>query len=172
MRRRIRDIFSVICRTETGHKFRGEFGDPNASPRPRKEIQNLPHRTLTVRRGAVVMDGDLISADGHRFILAGQHQMRDIRKYLALEVNAEVRWERSAAEIDPVTRMPRGGSNKTLSPALPVAREPRGWMEEEKFEVDTYRMFTAADVREGDRLDGLKVMRATDLFGLRMVECG
>lgn len=171
MRRPLREMFSVVCRTPTGHKFKGEFGDPNASPRPRREIQNLPHRTLTVRRAAVVMAGDLITADGVSYVLCGQHNYRDLRKFLAVEVNAAMRWERLSEELDPVTRLPRGSHLQLLDAALPVTLEPRNWMEEEKFEVDTYRVFTGADVREGDRLDGLKVLRSTDIFGLRMVEC-
>lgn len=170
MRRKIRDQFAVTLRTEEGHQFRGEFGDPNAYPRPRKEIQNLPHRALVTGRAAVAKSGDLVRFAGTRYLLAGQHVLTNTKRFLAVQINATARWERLGEVIDPVTRMKKDNQLIELDPELPITLEPQRSFEEAKFTQSQLRVFTAADVKKGDRLNGLEVMRVDDLFGIRMLE--
>jgi hypothetical protein len=170
MHRQIRYCFTDVLRTAAGHKFHGEFGSPNAYPRPRKEIQNLPHRGLVTHRNSVATAGDLVTHHGQKYLLAGQHILEGTKRFLAVEINKEVVWSRLDEELDPVTRMPKDTDPIEMDPALPVSIEPGRAVEENRFEHTQYRFLTAAAVQEGDFIDDLKVVRIMDLFGLRMVE--
>jgi hypothetical protein len=168
--RRPRQKFAFTFKTHEGNKFRGEFGDPNSAPRPRREVQNLPHRMLVTSRKAIAKAGDLVEHKGVKFVLCGQHTLEFMQRFLAVEVNHIVSWTSSEEIEDPVTRVMKDVSPVVRDPALPVAFEPRGGTDEEGFERTKFRAFTHADVKEGDRLDGLKVLRAYDVLGLRAVE--
>lgn len=170
MHRRIRDRFTDTLRTAAGHKFRGEFGSPNAYPRPRKEIQNLPHRALVTSRDSVAQAGDLVEHHGQKYLLAGQHVMEGTKRFLAVEVTTTVAWKRKLEGIDAVTRMPRDGLPTDMDLTLPVAIEPGRMLEERGFEQTQYRFLTAADIWEGDIIDDMTVLRVMELFGLKMVE--
>lgn len=170
MHRQIRDRFSVTLRTAAGHKFRGEFGDPGAFPRPRKEIQNLPHRALVTGRKSVAEPGDLVRHHGVEYLLCGQHVTQGTKRFLAVEVNAHLPWKRLTEVVDPVTKMKKDDQEVVLDPALSVTIEPQRSLEEQKFTKSQDRLFTAADVRAGDEIGGKKVLRVDDLFGLKLVE--
>lgn len=170
MHRKIRDQFAVTLRTAEGHQFRGEFGNPGAYPRPRKEIQNLPHRALVTSRAALAKAGDLVRFAGVQYLLAGQHVLKDTKRFLAVEINATATWERLTEVVDPVTKMKKDDVLQTLDAALPITLEPQRSFEEEKFTVSQMRAFTAADVQTGDLINGMKVLRSDDLFGIRMLE--
>ena len=170
MFRKIRDQFAVTLRTVEGHQFRGEFGDPGAYPRPRKEIQNLPHRALVTGRGAIAKSGDLVSFAGVQYLLAGQHVLMDTKRFLAIEINTTLSWKRTVEVTDPVTKMKKDDDPQTIDPALPAVIEPQRSIEEAKFLQSQMRVFTAGDVQLGDLLDGMKVLRVDDLFGVRMLE--
>lgn len=168
--RQIRDRFAVKLRTAEGHMFRGEFGDPNAYPRPRKEVQNLPHRALVTSLGAVVKAGDLVHFAGTHYLLCGQHTLSKTKRFLAMEINKTATWTRMTEVIDPVTQMKKDTVAETLDAALKVTLEPQRSFEEANFTKSQRRVFTAADVKEGDELDGMKVLRVDDLFGIRVAE--
>lgn len=168
--RQINDRFALVLRTEEGNKFRGEFGDPNAYPRPRKEIQNLPHRSLTTSRTAMVKGGDLVSHTGRRWLICGQHTLQEAQTFLAVEVNRMMVWSRFGEIVDPVTRMPKDTAKIILDGALAVAVDTLRGVDEVRFEKDVLRVFTSADVQDGDLLDGYTVLRGQDILGLRMVE--
>lgn len=170
MHRLLRDRFTDVLRTAAGHKFRGEFGSPNAYPRPRKEIQNLPHRALVTSRNSVAQSGDLVEHHGQKYLLAGQHVLEGTKRFLAVEVNATVTWVRKVEGIDPVTRMKVDGQPTTLDDALPVSIEPGRMLEEKGFEQTQYRFLTAAEIIPGDIINDMTVLRVMDLFGLKMVE--
>lgn len=170
MFRKPRERFSQVFRTHEGHKFYGEFGDPNAAPRPRREIQNLPHRTVVCSRRAVAKAGDLVSWRRAQFLLADQHTLANVNRFLGVEVTQTVRWTRFDEVIDPVARVAREAVEQELDAALPVALEPTHGIQEEGFDQTIFRMFTHRDVREGDRIEGMKVLRAYDLLGLRVAE--
>lgn len=170
MFRKIRDQFAVTLRTAEGHQFRGEFGNPGAYPRPRKEMQNLPHRALVTSRAAVAKAGDLVRFAGAQYILAGQYVLTDTKRFIALEVSETMTWERVTEVIDPVTRMKRDDVKQVMNAALPVAIEPQRAFEEVKFTLAKKRVFTSSDVRVGDLLNSMKVLYADDLFGIRMLE--
>lgn len=170
MHRVLRDRFSVTLRTDIGYKFRGEFGDPNAYPRPRKELQNLPHMALVTSRKAVVKAGDLVSYNGVQYLLAGQHTLTDTKRFLAVEINDHVKWVRTQEKIDPVTKQPRDSKPATLAEALPVCREPQRSFEEMRFSQSQNRIFTAADIKAGDELGEMKVIRVDELFGIHLAE--
>lgn len=170
MFRKIRGQFTETFRTQSGSKFRGEFGDPNASPRTRKEVQNLPHRSLVTDRKAVAKEGDLVTAYGAQFLLLGQHTLGETKRFLAIEINARVSWIRMVDEIDPVTKMKRGDREVVMNEALPVALEPQRLLEEVNFSQSQYRLFTAEDVQAGDVLKGMRVIRIEDLMGIRVAE--
>jgi len=170
MHRKMRDRFSVTMRTREGHQFNAQFGDPGAYPRPRKEIQNLPHRAVVTHRDSVAKAGDLVVYDGVEYLLCGQHVMANLKRFLAVEINARVRWVRAGDVIDPVTLMKRSWDEVELDPQLSVTREPGRAFEEADFKMSQNRMFTYADVQLGDRLDDMKVILVEDLFGIRMLE--
>jgi len=170
MRRPIRDCFAITFRTAAGHKFRGEFGDPNSYPRPRKELQNLPHRSLTTGRAALATAGDQVTTYGVDYLLCGQHVLTEVKLFLAVQVNTQVKWERVGTEVDPVTKMDRDTGLVILAESLPVALEPQRGIEEEDFTQTKTRIFTAAAVQLGDYLDGMRVTRVADVLGLLMVE--
>ena len=171
MHRKLRERFSVTLRTSAGLKFRGEFGAPNSFPRPRKEIQNLPHRALVTARNSVAKAGDLVRSNGQEYLLCGQHVQHEIKRFLAVEVNNHLLWSRIGEITDPVTGMPKDEDAETImDPALPVVIEPGREIEEQRFGQTQYRLLTAADVKEGDLLGDMTVTRAMDLLGLRMVE--
>lgn len=171
MIRPIRDRFSRPIRVVgTNLVYRGEFGNPNAFPRPRKELQNLPHRSLSVSRKSPAVAGQHIVSDGVEFLLFGQHTMVATQTFLAVQVTHWVEWKRPAKMVDPVTKMVIGTGLETLDTALPVAEEPGRAFEELEFTKSQLRMFTTADVREDDILDGHKVSRVVELLGGLMVE--
>lgn len=168
--RQIHKRFSVVLRTSEGHQFHGEFGDPNSYPRPRKEIQNLPHRAIVTYRNSVAKAGDLVRYQGQEYLLCGQHLMADVKRFLAVEINHHLPWVRIEEVVDPVTMMPRDDVETVMNSQLSVVIEPTRGIDERNFSQDQYRIFTAADVKEGDKLGGMTVTRAYDLFGLRLVE--
>lgn len=166
----IRDRFKEIFKREDGRRFYGELGDPNAVPRPRRELQNLPHRSLVTSRKAGVSSGILISWRGIRYLLAEQHVLTDTQHFLAVQVNKELPWTRSGTVIDPVAQVPAGTTKTTLNPALPVVLEPQRMLEEEGFSEAQYRAFTHAPVQKGDFLGPYRVMNTSELLGLTVVE--
>lgn len=170
MYRQIRERFAVVLRTPEGHKFRGEFGDPGAYPRPRKEIQNLPHRALVTDRNSVAKAGDMVTHHGVEYLLCGQHVLEGTKRFLAVEVNARVTWYRLTKIIDPVTRMAKEDQLVPMDEDLSVCLEPQRSFEEANFTQSQDRLFTSADIREGDQINGKKVLRVNNLFGLKMVE--
>lgn len=165
----IRDNFKSLFRTEAGDKFWGELSDPNAFPRPRKELQNLPHRALVTDRNAVATAGQLVVSKAVSYILCGQHTLSKTRVFLAVEVTVPVTWSRHSEVTDPVTKMVRDSSLQPLATIL-VAVEPYRVTEDEAFEQNVYRYFTHAAVQLGDVLGSKKVVRVADLMGLRIVE--
>lgn len=170
MFRPFREKFTHLVRTKEGHRVKVEFGDPNASPRPRKEIQNLPHRTLSVGRNSILKGGDVVNWNGIRYLLVDQHTLTVMKRFLAAEITHEVHWERVERAIDPVTRVERSGAPQTLEQNLPVILEPRSSVEDEGFEMAKYRGFTGSDVRQGDLIDGMKVQDVQELFGIKIFQ--
>jgi hypothetical protein len=170
MARRLRERFSYVFRNQDGHKFRAELGDPNASARPRKEIQNLPHRTLVTDRDSIARPGDLVSWNGIQYLLLDQHTQTNTQRFLAAEITHSVLWTRSQKIIDHVTRVEKTSTPVVMDLALPVIMEPRSATEEQDFEILRTRFFTAADVRKGDLLNQLVIKEVHDLFGIRMLE--
>jgi hypothetical protein len=171
MHRRIHDQFSVVLRTESGNKFHGEFGDPNAYPRPRKDVQNLPHRALVTHRHSETKEGDLVRFKGVKYLLCGQHTLTTTKRYLAIEINKVVRWTRNISDTDPVTGMARSAATTTvMNEELEVTYEPRSSIEEENFQQSKDRIFTASEIRLDDEIDGKKVERVDNLFGIYMAE--
>lgn len=170
MRRRLVHRFTTLFRTEDGHEFLGQLGDPNSSTRPNKEIQNLPHRTLAVSRNSVAREGMVVSALGVRHILFGQHTMGNIQKFLVVQVSQTVVWSRLETLIDPVTNMKSGTSTVILDPALPCLLEPGRVYEEQRFSKTMYSMITGSPVRPGDFIDGKPVLASSYLLGLWLVD--
>lgn len=170
LRRRMRARFSDVYRTHQGNKFLAELGDPNAAPRPRREIQNLPHRTLVTDKAALARRGDLVTGPSGSFLLASQHTLTDTKRFLAVEINHSMTWERATTSIDPVARVEKKGPRLELNAALQVVFEPQRGFEEEDFDQMQYRVFSHEDIQNGDFLDGYKVMRTYDLMGLRVAE--
>lgn len=170
MFRKIRDRFTVEFKNQDGHKFRGELGDPNATPRPRKEVQNLPHRSLVTSRLAIAKEGDLVTYYGVQALLLGQHTLGDTKRFLAVEINDHVKWTRVSDIIDPVTKMTRGDAEQVMDPALPVIIEPQRSVEEARFAQSQYRLFTAGDIKEGDVLKGMRIIRVESLMGVKVAE--
>ena len=168
--RKIRDRFSVVILTAGGNKVRGEFGDPNSYPRPRKELQNLPHRAFVTSRNSWANAGDLVSFQGVQYLLCGQHTLAEMKRFLAVEVNEFFDWTRIEEVIDPVTKMARDVDPTLLEAGLPVCFEPQRGIEEEKFTQTQTRIFTSAAVKPGDYLGDLKVIRVANVMGLTMVE--
>lgn len=166
----LRSRFRKIVRTEAGAKFYAEFGDPNAAPRPRREITNLPHRTMIVDRATPDLSGQRVTLGDVHFLLVGQHTMTHTTRYLAIEANTMVSWTREGTVIDPVSRVEKSAGPQVLDPALPVAMEPRSSFEEEDFQRYKSRIFTSADVQKGDFIDDMKVVQTFDLFGIRAAE--
>lgn len=169
MFRRLNPRFTELFTTEQGHRFLGELGAPNSYPRPRKEIQNVPHRALVTNRDSVAEAGSLVRAHGQEYLLAGQHLQAKVMRFLAVEVTDRVSWSRPSVITDPVTGMPTGDGVTVLDPSLPVCLEPGREFQEENFTEDMYRFFTHADVKPDDLINEHKVLRVQMLFGLRMV---
>lgn len=170
LHRRMQPKLSETFRTQGGHKFQAQLGSPNGYPRPRKEIQNLPHRALVTSRNSLAEAGDLVTHAGQSYLLCGQHVMSEVKRFLAVEVNHMARWTRTTRLIDPVTRMERDEEEIVVQEALPVALEPSRALQEQNFQVSQYRLLTAADVALGEYIDGMKVIGKWDLMGLNMVE--
>lgn len=170
MYRELHNRFSTKFRTSEGHQFKGELGNPNAYPRPRKELQNLPHRALVTHRISMVKPGDLVTAYGVNYLLCGQHVLASTKRFLAVEVNSYLTWKRLDEVIDPITQLPRDSQEVVLDPVLPVVIEPQRAFEEQRFSQSQDRLFTAADVQPGDLLGDYKVNRVDDLMGLKLVE--
>jgi hypothetical protein len=168
--RRIRDVLSVTLRTSSGHKFRGEFGSPNAFPRPRQEIQNLPHRSLVTSSQSIVKGGDLVAYQGVDYILCGQHHLGKTMVFLAVEITHWLPWKRNSEIIDSVTLMKKDYRLETLNPLLPVTIDPQRALNEADFQLSQYRMLTSAAIQVGDFLGEHKVIQVFDLFGMTMVE--
>lgn len=168
--RRLHKQMMVTLRTAEGHQFRGEFGSPNGFPRPRREVQNIPHQALAVSRNSIAKDGDLVTYRGTTFLLCGQHHLTDVRIFLALEIQSWVRWTRTEEAIDPIIGVKRDTVTTTLSEELPVILDPIRYLEELKFQKPVYRMLTGADVREGDKIDDLTILQVSELLGLRVAE--
>lgn len=169
--RRPRHMFSETFRTSDGHKFFGEFGDPNAAPRPRKEIQNLPHRVLSVSNTSTfVTEGSLVYHHDQGYLLFRQHVLEGVKRFLAAEVNTHLVWSRLPESTDLVTGLPRDGLPVELDARLPLIIEPGRSYEEENFSQDQFRLFAAADIQVGDLLGDMKVSRVVDLLGVRMIE--
>jgi len=170
MPRKIRSNFRDVIRTQDGNKFYAEFGDPNATPRPRKEIQNLPHRGMTTHRSALVKGGDIISWKGVNYLLLDQHQLTEVKKFLAVQITHTVTWSRSVKVVDPIARVEKTSVLQPMDDNLQVVMEPMSAIEEENFESVKYRVFTAADVQKGDQINDLVVKNTFELFGVRMLE--
>lgn len=169
--RRLHNQLTVTLRTEAGHQFKGEFGDPNGFPRPRREVQNIPHRALTVSSTSIARDGDVVDYRGSKFLLCGQHHLTNVRIFLALEVQQEVRWTRMGEGFDPILLVKKDNVETTLAERLPVILDPIRYLEELKFQKPVYRLLTGQDVQEGDVINGrLKVLQVSELLGLRVAE--
>lgn len=170
MARQIRDVFAVLMKTSTGQKFMAEMGNPNAAPRPRKELQNLPHRTITTHRDSVATSGATVTHAGIEYLLCGQQIMESAHRFLAIEINQHLSWSRKASAVDPVTRMKTTGALQVLSQSLSVVVEPQHYIEQVKFDIATYRIFTSAAIQDGDLLGSYVVTRVVDLFGIKVAE--
>lgn len=170
MVRKLRSNFRDVIRTQDGNKFFAEFGDPNATPRPRKEFQNLPHRGMTTHRSAQVQGGDIVTFRGVDYLLLDQHILTEVKKFLAAQITHTAVWSRDVKVIDPVSRVEKTSVPQTLNAALPLVKEPMSVFEEENFETVKYRIYTSADVLKGDRIDDYVVKNTFDLFGVRMAE--
>ncbi len=169
--RKLHQQMTVTLRTSEGHQFKGEFGDPNGFPRPRKEVQNIPHQALTVSKNSLASDGDLVTYQGTEFLLCGQHHLTSTKIFLALQVKSWVRWTRQVEVMDPILRVKRDTQEVVLSEALPVILDPIRSLEEQSFQKAVYRVLTGADLRGGDTLNGtLRVLQVTELFGLKIAE--
>lgn len=168
--RKMQDRFAHVLRTEAGHKFRGEFGDPNAYPRPRKELQNLPHRSLVADRHALVAAGNTVVLDGVTYLLAGQHTLVNTKSFLAVEVFNFWDWTTLQEYIDPVARVERDSHEVVVEAALPVIVEPTRVISEEEFRITQKRIFTSRNIPAGDFLGGFKVMQSVEVLGLYMLE--
>lgn len=166
-----REKFTEVFKTHLGHKFYGEFGDPNGAPRPRKEVQNLPHRTLVTSHNAIVAPGELVSwGNRAHYLMVAQHTLTNVKRFLAVETNKTVCWARSQEVIDPVSRVAKDIGLQTIDEALPVVVEPQRELEEQNFREAQYRVFTHADIIKGDFLDDWKVLHSYDLMGVRVLE--
>lgn len=168
--RRLHSQMTVTLRNQRGQQFKGEFGDPNGFPRPRREVQNIPHRALTVNRNSLAKDGDVVTYQGVQFLLCGQHQLTHARIFLALEIQQTVRWTRLGADVDPLTGMAREDVEIVLNPTLPVILDPIRATEELNFQRPIYRLLSGENVQENDIINGMNVMMVSDLLGLRVAE--
>jgi hypothetical protein len=168
--RKIRSQLVVTLHTQAGHKFHGEWGDPNGFPRPRSEIQSLPHRALTTAKHAMVKEGDVVTYHGTQFLLCGQHQLAHVKMYLAVQISHHAKWSRVTESVDPILGVERGGTETVLSSSLPVTLDPKNHMEEVGFDRPIYRVLTGSPLLEGDLIDQFKVMKVVKLFGIHMAE--
>lgn len=169
--RRLNEKMTVTLRTSAGHQFKGEFGNPNSFPRPRREVQNIPHSVLAVGKNSLARDGDVVSYKGTHFLLCGQHHLTEVRLFLALQIQNWVSWERMSEAIDPVLMVKKDGVRQTLDARLPVILNPVKFLEEVSFQKPVYQMLTGADVREGDIInDKLQVLQVSKLLGIQVAE--
>lgn len=165
-----RSRFSLKGRNSQNQEFYAELGDPGAYPRPRKEIQNLPHRALVTSLKALVSAGEVVTVQGVEYLLLEQHQMGRVKRFLAVNINDRLPWSRITETIHPVTQLPQGSAPAVVDPALPVVIEPLSSIEDVRFTQDRYRIFTAGDVKAGDLIDGMKVQEVQNLFGVKMAQ--
>lgn len=169
--RRIHEKMTVTLRTAEGHQFKGEFGNPNGFPRPRREVQNLPYQALAVSRNSIAKEGDLVHYKGTKFLLCGQHHLTKVKLFLALEVQDHVTLTRMEEGIDPVIGVKRGSHPVTLVTDLPSILDPTTSLEEMKFQKPTYRFLTNFDIKPGDMINGtMQILMVSNLLGLKVAE--
>lgn len=170
MHRPLVQAFSVKVRTLQGHIVKGEFGEPNRHPRPRREVQNLIHRTFSAPRISPIRPGEIIEYQGTHFLLLDQHDLVGMKRFLAVQCNEQHDLTRMMRQVNPVTTMEESNFPQIIASQIPVVVEPLRWSQEYRVEHDIYRILSGHDLRDEDILGPYQILRRADLLGATVVE--
>lgn len=161
------DRFLTTMQIDNGQRIRVSLwgmSDTNSDTSPMR-------RLMRVKPGTPVSPGDVVYSSSGQTWLVGEHGHASTYTVMKLfEANRKGLWERPSSSENTVTGLQSGGT-ATNNGQVNFLLEPAGAAEDQlNIPEAEYQLITNADVQEGDRVDGLTILRADELLGLMVCE--
>lgn len=167
MNRRFQNRFSDIFWTEAGNKVRVEFQD---APELNPGAVVQPRKVAVIQKGPLVPAGTVIFGMGTGYLLILQDQITNLNRFRAIEITHRFPWVRKDVIIDPVARVEREATPRTIKVALPVVLEPLHLVQEKGIERAKFQILTGDEVRIGDLIGPYQVNAIVETLGIKRIE--
>lgn len=156
-----------------GPQTRGLIRRPPNVDRPGAEYAH-PSLVLRVKPSSLVRAGHVVRLPGGgHYLVASHSETIDWRSHHLFRCDRQVSWQRPGVQLDSLTKLPTGGgAPQDLGPIWVMWERVRREFTDLTLRVaqERHLIATGADMKIGDRVEGMTVDRINIALGVKIVE--